>query len=75
MRRLLLLKACNETRGVGGLFFDDLNEQGFEQSFAFMQALVLASSMYVPIVERRKQTDFGERERDFNFTAGAATLV
>ena len=60
------LKHRNETRGVGGLFFDDLNEWGFEQSFAFMQAVGNGFiDAYVPIVERRKQTDFGERERDF----------
>lgn len=55
-----------ETRGVGGLFFDDLNEKGFDDSFAFMQAVgrgFLPS--YRGIVERRKDTPFGDRERDF----------
>jgi len=60
------LKHRNEPRGIGGLFFDDLNEGGFEHSFAFMQSVgdhyVPA---YIPIVERRKDTPFGERERDF----------
>ncbi|WP_414829181.1 oxygen-dependent coproporphyrinogen oxidase [Alteromonas sp. H39] len=60
------LKHRNETRGVGGLFFDDLNEWGFEQSFAFMQAVGNGFlDAYVPIVERRKKTDFTRRERDF----------
>lgn len=56
----------NETRGVGGLFFDDLNQDGFEQSFSFMQAVGNGFLMaYAPIVERRKETEFGERERQF----------
>ena len=60
------LKHRDEPRGIGGLFFDDLNDWGFEQSFAFLQAVgnsYLAA--YQPIVERRKDTPFGERERDF----------
>lgn len=56
----------NETRGVGGLFFDDLNQAGFEQSFSFMQAVGNGFlTAYAPIVERRKETEFGEREREF----------
>ncbi|MCU7964082.1 oxygen-dependent coproporphyrinogen oxidase [Shewanella oncorhynchi] len=56
----------NETRGVGGLFFDDLNQAGFEQSFSFMQAVGNGFlTAYAPIVERRKETEFGERERQF----------
>ena len=56
----------NETRGVGGLFFDDLNQEGFEQSFSFMQAVGNGFlTAYAPIVERRKDTEFGERERQF----------
>ncbi|MCG9740041.1 oxygen-dependent coproporphyrinogen oxidase [Shewanella insulae] len=56
----------NETRGVGGLFFDDLNEPGFENSFAFMQAVGEGFlKAYAPIVEKRKDTEYGERERDF----------
>ncbi|MCG9731972.1 oxygen-dependent coproporphyrinogen oxidase [Shewanella sp. Isolate13] len=56
----------NETRGVGGLFFDDLNKQGFDQSFAFMQAVGNGFlTAYAPIVERRKDTEYGERERQF----------
>ncbi len=56
----------NETRGVGGIFFDDLNQQGFDNSFAFMQAVGSGFlSAYAPIVERRKDTEYGEREREF----------
>ena len=60
------LKHRNEPRGVGGLFFDDLNEWGFEKSFAFMRSVgdhYLPA--YQPIVARRKNTEYGERERDF----------
>jgi len=60
------LKHRDETRGVGGLFFDDLNEWGFEKSFSFMQSVgdhyLLA---YLPIVNKRKGMTYGERERDF----------
>lgn len=60
------LKHRNETRGVGGLFFDDLNAWGFDQSFAFMQAVGNGYiDAYVPIIERRKNTAYGEREREF----------
>jgi coproporphyrinogen III oxidase len=60
------LKHRDEARGVGGLFFDDLNEAGFEQSFALMQSIgnhfVTA---YRPIMAKRKDTEYGERERKF----------
>lgn len=60
------LKHRNETRGVGGLFFDDLNEWGFERSFAFLRSVgEHYLKAYVPIVQRRKATPYGERERDF----------
>ena len=60
------LKHRDETRGVGGLFFDDLNAWGFEQSFQFMQAVGdQFLSAYVPIVNKRKNMDYGERERNF----------
>lgn len=60
------LKHRNETRGAGGLFFDDLNEAGFEKSFAFMQSVGdHYIKAYRPIVSRRKDTEFAERERDF----------
>lgn len=60
------LKHRDEPRGVGGLFFDDLNEWGFEKSFDFMQS---AGNHYIdaylPIIQRRKDIPYGERERDF----------
>lgn len=60
------LKHRNEPRGVGGLFFDDLNAWGFERSFAFMQAVGDSyCQAYVPIIERRKAMPFGEREKQF----------
>ncbi|WP_045856455.1 oxygen-dependent coproporphyrinogen oxidase [Teredinibacter purpureus] len=60
------LKHRNEPRGIGGLFFDDLNEPGFEQSFALMRAIGDSyTAAYVPIVERRKNIPYGEREREF----------
>ena len=60
------LKHRNETRGVGGLFFDDLNEPGFEQSFAFMSAVGQAfTKAYVPIVLRNKNKAYSEAERQF----------
>lgn len=60
------LKHRDETRGVGGLFFDDLNEWGFEKTFAFMQSVGNAYiPAYLPIVKKRRDSDYGERERDF----------
>ena len=60
------LKHRNETRGVGGLFFDDLNEWGFERSFEFMRAVGDSYlPAYLPIVQRRKNTAYGDRERAF----------
>jgi len=60
------LKHRGEPRGIGGLFFDDFNELGFEDSFAFMRSIgdhyVPA---YVPIAEKRKNHSYGEHERDF----------
>ncbi|MFS2004666.1 oxygen-dependent coproporphyrinogen oxidase [Duganella sp. CT11-25] len=60
------LKHRQEARGVGGIFFDDYNDAGFEQSFAMMQSVgdsFLAA--YLPILKQRKDTPYGERERDF----------
>lgn len=60
------LRHRNEPRGIGGLFFDDLNEWGFDRSFRFMRSVgdhYLPA--YLPIVERRRHQPFGERERDF----------
>ncbi|MBX3699040.1 MAG: oxygen-dependent coproporphyrinogen oxidase [Dokdonella sp.] len=60
------LRHRNETRGVGGLFYDDLQEGGFERCFAFMQGVGDGFlRAYAPIVERRKATPYGEREREF----------
>jgi len=60
------LKHRNETRGVGGLFFDDLHEQGFAHSFGFLQSVGdHYISAYLPIVQKRKDMPYGERERDF----------
>lgn len=60
------LKHRNETRGVGGLFFDDLNEWGFAKCFAFMQAVGdHYIKAYLPIVQKRKNITFGEKERNF----------
>ncbi|KAA1196895.1 oxygen-dependent coproporphyrinogen oxidase [Vibrio cholerae] len=64
--RYFYLPHRNETRGIGGLFFDDLNEWPFEQCFAYMQAVGEGyTQAYVPIVEKRKNTPFTERERQF----------
>ncbi len=60
------LKHRDETRGIGGLFFDDLIEGGFERCFAFLQAVGNGYlDAYLPIVGRRKDTPYGEREREF----------
>jgi coproporphyrinogen III oxidase len=64
--RYFFLKHRNETRGVGGLFFDDLNEWGFETSLAFMRSVGdHYLQAYLPIVAQRKDTPYGERERNF----------
>jgi coproporphyrinogen III oxidase len=55
-----------EPRGVGGLFFDDLNERNFAHCFDFMRRVGDAFlEAYLPIVQLRKATPYGERERDF----------
>ena len=62
------LKHRDEARGIGGLFFDDLNEPDFEQAFAFMRSVgdhYLPA--YTPIVERHKNDAFGEREKKFQW--------
>ena len=60
------LKHRQEQRGIGGLFFDDLNEWGFERCFEFIQKIgALFLPAYLPIVKRRKDTSYGESERDF----------
>ncbi|NOZ09947.1 MAG: oxygen-dependent coproporphyrinogen oxidase [Gammaproteobacteria bacterium] len=60
------IKHRNEARGIGGLFFDDLNDGGFERCFEFMQSVGdHYIEAYRPIVARRKDTNYGEREREF----------
>lgn len=64
--RYFFLKHRNETRGVGGLFFDDLSEWGFDKCFAYQRSVGdHFLQAYLPIVERRKATPHGERERQF----------
>jgi coproporphyrinogen III oxidase len=66
------LKHRNEARGIGGIFFDDLNDLNglngwdFERCFAFQQSVGdHFLSAYLPILRRRRDTPYGERERDF----------
>ncbi len=60
------LKHREEPRGIGGLFFDDLNELGFEQSFAFMRSVGSSYlQAYLPIVEARKAHPYTQSERNF----------
>ncbi|HEX7339824.1 MAG TPA: oxygen-dependent coproporphyrinogen oxidase [Rhodanobacteraceae bacterium] len=59
-------KHRHEQRGIGGLFYDDLNEGGFARCFAFTQAVGQGFlDAYLPIVERRRDTPYGARERQF----------
>lgn len=60
------LKHRNEPRGIGGLFFDDLNAWGFERCFEFMRSIGDSYvKAYLPIVHHRKNAPYGERERGF----------
>ncbi|MEO8526609.1 MAG: oxygen-dependent coproporphyrinogen oxidase [Caldimonas sp.] len=60
------LKHRGEPRGIGGVFFDDFSEGGFEPSFALMRGVGDAFlAAYLPIVQRRRETPHGERERAF----------
>jgi coproporphyrinogen III oxidase len=60
------LKHRQEARGVGGIFFDDLNEGGFEHCFAIQRSVGdRFLDAYLPILQRRKHSAYGERERDF----------
>jgi coproporphyrinogen III oxidase len=64
--KYFFLKHRNEARGIGGIFFDDFSELGFDGSLAMMQAVGDAFlAAYVPIVERRKDCEYGARERDW----------
>jgi len=60
------LRHREEPRGIGGLFFDDLHEWGFDRTFAFLRGVGDAFlQAYLPILRRRRDTPYGERERDF----------
>ena len=60
------LKHRRETRGIGGLFFDDFTGPDFDERFAFVQSVGDSFlEAYVPILARRKDTPYGEREREF----------
>ena len=60
------LKHRQEQRGIGGVFFDDFQELGLERSFAMMQGVADSFlKAYLPVVERRKDVPYGEREREF----------
>ncbi len=64
--RYFFLKHRNEARGVGGIFFDDLNEGGFDRCRALTQSVGDGfAAAYLPIVRRRQGIPYGERERDF----------
>jgi len=60
------LKHRKEPRGIGGIFFDDFSELGFERSFALQRSVGDSFiQAYLPILQRRKDMPYGERERDF----------
>jgi len=60
------LRHREETRGVGGLFFDDVNDAGFERNFAFLRAVGDSFlPAYKPIVQKRRNHPYGERQREF----------
>ena len=64
--KYFFLKHRDETRGVGGLFFDDVNEAGFDDSFAFLKSVGDSFlDAYLPIVERRHKHPFDDRHRQF----------
>ncbi len=62
------IKHRMETRGIGGIFFDDFSDLGFDKSFSMIRAVGNSfSKAYFPIVDLRKNTHFGDRERNFQF--------
>jgi coproporphyrinogen III oxidase len=64
--RYFFLKHRNEPRGIGGIFFDDLNAAGFETEFALLQSVGNAFlPAYLPIVACRRGQEYGEREREW----------
>ena len=63
------LKHRGEQRGIGGIFYDDFSEGGFEQGFAMMRSVGDAFlAAYLPILARRQDTPYGERERGFQLS-------
>ena len=64
--RYFFLRHRGEPRGIGGIFFDDLAEPDFDTAFALTRSVGDSFlGAYVPIVERRRNTTYGKRERDF----------
>lgn len=64
--RYFYLKHRDEPRGIGGIFFDDFNEGGFEKAFDLLRSVAAGySRAYCPIVEKRRSIPYGDRERDF----------
>ena len=64
--RYFFLKHRNEARGVGGLFFDDFNDGSFERCFDYLRAVGNGFlDAYLPIIARRKDSAYGQREREF----------
>ena len=64
--RYFFLKHRNEPRGIGGVFYDDFSEGGFGHAFAMTKSVGDAFlTAYLPILQRRRDTPYGERERDF----------
>jgi coproporphyrinogen III oxidase len=60
------LKHRNEPRGIGGIFFDDFSAPGFDESFAMLKSVGEGFlKAYLPIIERRRDTPYGEAERAF----------
>lgn len=64
--RYFFIKHRNEPRGIGGIFFDDVNQQGFAQSFAMVQSVGNhCLPAYIPILDKRRAHPYSERETDF----------
>jgi len=64
------LKHRDEQRGIGGLFFDDLNEWGFEKCFDFLKSVGNSFiDAYQPIISRRKGLPFSEKQKDFHISS------
>lgn len=63
--RYFFLPHRNESRGIGGIFFDDLNEPGFEKTFAFVLSVAEAfRNTYCSIIDHRKDTPYSEKEKN-----------